>query len=286
MFIERKSKEENIGHKVIENFIEQKPIKLFEEFIQNNDWEGLAQLLKDKYTKELLEDIYPESVNSNTKVFVDTLALHSMKHLFEYLQNELNESYSNLNELFKVSDLLVIKREELKKQLHETEQQVIDINATIITKSDLLDKSKNTAKIILENIKAFKERLDKNKQKLDEWQQVLKLNISEWTCDNVVLFLEEIGLKTYSQVFLNNKIDGIVLQSLDTNELMTLQLSFKDAKKISMYLYLIELNRDIYTIPPGVLQWNNKTVCTWLEDNKFSHLVDIFEKNQVSIYIM
>lgn len=259
------------------------PVQNFntEQWIKYNSWEELADFLQANCPKHIIQDLYPSTANLSTKTFVDKLAIHSLKRLFNEKNKRCNQLQKQIDSDNATKKSLIVKQNDLQKQLASVELKINEVDAKIQRNTKDLSYNTRGEDKIETNLKIYQAALVKNESALKKFQQQLKSGLNQWSCDNISALLKEIGLGSYSGSFLTNSIDGTVLQQLDTNDLITLKVSFKDAKKLLMYLHLIQTHHDIYVIPPGVLQWNNDTVCTWLEDNKFAHLTDTFKKHQV-----
>ncbi len=254
------------------------------EFLLSNspDWEAMAKFLKETCPARIVEgQIYPQDCNLSNKTFADQLAVHSISQLLNETKEETNALMSSLTEKMTKSETLSAKLIEVRRQLLALETELEQVNEEIKSESNSLTAKNSALDNLLANLTRFQAALSSNEPALKRWQKKLQTDLSTWSIEDVSLLLAEVGLKNYASAFATNNIDGSALACLDTNDLMTLHLSFKDTKKLQMYVHLVQTHHDIYTIPPGVLQWNNDTVCTWLEDNKFGHLVDVFKKNQV-----
>ncbi len=255
-----------------------------ESHIKNSNWEELAKVIKEVCHKKVVKNIYPQVLNLSAKAFVDKLAIHSLKHLLDDTCLESVKLDVAVQETTKQLDVLTSERKELQSRLVQIESNIAVAESKLESDSKALQDIKQAQETLRSNLKKFQESFERTEPALKEWQQKLQTDISEWTNNDVLFLLTDVGLQKYASVFEANNIDGAVLQALDTSDLtVNLEVSFKDAKQLLMYRHLIQTHRDIYTIPPGVLQWNNDTVCTWLEDNKFGHLVDVFRKNEVRL---
>ncbi len=253
-----------------------------ELLIKAGNWEELAKYINDNCCNQVIERLHLTDLNLSAKVFVDKLAIHTLSHLLDKTRQEKESLNIGIKEATGQLQTLNEEQEELQKRLQELRAKITEIDTRLQADLAVLAQKNQSEDNLTANLKAFKSSYDATEPELKKWEQKLATDISEWNCDDVSFLLSEIGLGKYAPELAANKIDGAVLQALDTNDLTTvLQVSFKDTKRLQMYLYLVQTYHDIYTIPPGVLQWNNDTVCTWLEDNKFGHLVDVFKKNEV-----
>ncbi len=253
-----------------------------ENFIKSSNWEELAKYLQQNCGEHVVPEIYPSDLSLSTKTFIDNLAIHSLKGLFNESQKRGATLQGQLDANNRTIAGLNNERNQLQRKLKEVEARMRSVNTNIQKQSRELTDSTRVQENFATNIHNFQASLKKNEPALKKWQQTLQTDFATWSKEDITFLLKETGLARYCGSFLSNNIDGAVLLQLETNDLISaLEVSFKDAKKLLMYIYLIRTHHDIYTIPPGVLQWNNDTVCTWLEDNKFGHLVDVFKKNEV-----
>jgi hypothetical protein len=163
------------------------------------------------------------------------------------------------------------------------------INGKIVQTDEELKVSNSNLQTLTSRLTAAKQNLTDTRQfleqssiKLKQWKERLDVVLAQWTCDDVAFLLKEIGMAQRVDLFLENKIDGSVISELSTSDLMKLNLTFTETKQWLKTVFLVQNYKNMYTAPPGILQWNTDTVCTWLEDNKFAHLVPVFRQHQIT----
>jgi hypothetical protein len=249
-----------------------------QQYIAQNNWEGIALFLKENIGSSVAHF----NMNLNTSTFVAQLSVHTLNELTQDMSLIQQQENIKCQELEKGQIILKKKAEELEKELQQ-------INLTIVQTNEELKVSKSKLQTLTSRLTAAKQNLTDTKQfleessiKLKQWKERLHDDLVQWTCDDVAFLLKEIDMAHRVDLFLENKIDGSVIAELSTSDLMNLKLTFTETKQWLKAVFLIQNYKDMYIAPPGILQWNTDTVCTWLEDNKFAHLVPVFRQHQVT----
>jgi hypothetical protein len=116
----------------------------------------------------------------------------------------------------------------------------------------------------------------------DTWTQKLNEPLSDWTAEDIVKLLTEVKLDEYRAQFLTNDINGAVLTSLATTDLVRdLRMEWRHAKQLLVSVKALQHGRSIYEQPSGVRAWTVAEVCAWLVDVGHGKHSKIFEDKQV-----
>eukprot|EP00029_Vermamoeba_vermiformis_P005289 TRINITY_DN1793_c0_g1_i4.p1 TRINITY_DN1793_c0_g1~~TRINITY_DN1793_c0_g1_i4.p1 ORF type:complete len:603 (-),score=117.67 TRINITY_DN1793_c0_g1_i4:86-1840(-) len=277
------TKEEKLSHFKANDKSKDPQIELeaLHRLVLQNNWDGVATVVQN-HSKLPIESLLPaDDSNLNTKAFMTQLLAHTFKQLTTNLNLDHQHESVKHQELDKQKKALQDEVDALKRKLQEMESKLSTVDLELKDSSTKVEELSMHLTTLNKNLTKAEQLYSENATALKAWQERLQVP-HQWTIDDVALLLKDIGMKKHIKVFAENKIDGRVLFDLSTTDLMGLSLTFIESKRMQKALYLISHYKDLYISPPGLLQWSNETVCMWLEDNKYSHLVPVFKQLQIT----
>jgi len=245
----------------------------------------LASFILEHPAISINDNLLTNDHNLYTRTFVNQITLHTLKQVVDQSTKNKLKLPVKLNELNEHLNSLQNEERELEEQLKMLRSKILEVkNEHEVTEKRLNEETAQFDRV-KEHYTKVEATVSKYEPQLKQWKERIQVDITQWISEDVTMLLNEIGLSKYIKIFEENRIDGNVLAALTTQEFMqSLGLTFKEAKQLLKSTFLAQKYRDIYTTPPGVLQWNTDTVCAWLEDNKLPHLTDAFREYQVNHY--
>ncbi len=291
---------EEVGANTNQPLIEPKPEKTIDiekidyskiEVFLCEDWYDSTECVNfvEKYPEIWLKKIVPEP-----------FGLQKMKVLHQLFNTALQKSVCNLEgrkqEASNHAKTLLTPVEQMQQT-----RRALELERTLLNqKIEKLDKEFrkkaegallqeiNAIKITdrysgaLKNFEGSKNLKSESSAKFKQWQEKMKADIASWSVDDVLTFLEEAEVAHDAAEFSENQINGAVLLHLSTDELVNdLQMSFHAAKRLRVFLLLVQSGGDIYDELPPVLNWENEQVLRWLNESGLSAHEKAFKKNHV-----
>lgn len=260
------------------NSIEKKTLDTLQQFIAQNNWDAVASFVKTSPQLPLSTILSPSNSNLNVRTFLAQVLTYTFKQLTDELLFTQQQKTVKVIELDKEKMIVQDEIKSLEQKLNKAKSRLLELDKSSTEVTTTMKQVSSEVIAAQQRLAEVKKVYQDNYPRLQQWRQRLQVDIKQWTADDVAFLLKEVDIGQQAESFKQSKIDGEVLVELSTTDLMHLKLTFIEAKRLLKAIYLIKNYKDIYTIPPGLLQWSNETVCMWLENNKFAHLVPVFKQ--------
>lgn len=259
----------------------QSELETLQKLVVQKNWDGVATFIEKNSKLPVKVFLQLEDTNLDSKTFMTQLLVHVFKRLTTNLTHSHQMESIKCQELNKQQKTLQSEVDQLTRKLLDLKPKLETVEVEVKDSSKKVEVLSGDLQAVKSTLTEVEQLYNENNAALKQWQARLQ-DVKHWTSDDVTQLLTEIGMKDKVKSLQDHRLDGNVLFDLTTADMMKMGLTFVESKRMQKALYLLKHYNDIYITPPGILQWSNETVCMWLEDNKFSHLVPKFKQLQIT----